>query len=121
MAKHATASKIIQPITSKRRTRPLGPFSYLLMCTLTGLPKEHCYGSVLEHHLSDQYGEMIDLAQVYVSLQRLVEKGFIVGTEQTAPTGFKHTVVVYTVTAKGREALTHAAHFYKMLAAAAPD
>lgn len=120
MAKHTSASKTIQPITTKRRTRPLGPFSYLLMCTLHGLPKDHCYGSVLEHHLSDQYGEMIDLAQVYVALQRLVEKKLITGTEQTAPTGYKHSVVVYTITPLGREALAYAARFYKMLAEAAP-
>lgn len=103
-----------------KRERPLGPFSYLLMCTLMRLPAKQCYGAVLEQDLSEQYGEMIDLAQVYVSLQRLAEKEFIIGNDQKAPTGYNHTVVVYRITASGREALAAAARFYKMLAAAAP-
>lgn len=93
------------------------------MCTLYQLPLEHRYGAVLERHLSDQYGELIDLAQVYVALQRLAkeDKGFIKGTEVTAPTGYNHSVIVYEITDRGKEALAHAALFYKMLAAAAPD
>ncbi len=120
MPKQPNTTKV-PPVISKRRTRPLGPFSYLLMCTLSRLPKAHSYGAVLEQQLSEQYHELIDLAQVYVALGRLEGKDFIVGSDQMAPTGFKHTVTVYTITAEGRAALKHAARFYKMLAAAAPD
>ena len=119
MPKRSPPTALIPPLKS-RRTRPLGPFSYLLMATLAKLPKEHCYGAVLERVLSDQYGELIDLAQVYVTLVRLRERGLLSDKQQLAPTGTQHTVTVYAVTPAGREALAHAASFYKMLAEAAP-
>ena len=121
MAKRPVTSKPLHPITTKRRRRPLGPFSYLLMSTLSRLPKEHCYGAVLEQQLSEKYNEVIDLAQVYVALQRLAKAQFVKGKDQIAPTGHNHPVVVYTITPQGWEALEHATQFYKMLAADAPD
>lgn len=112
----------VAPYLAKKRVRPLGPFTYLLLCTINKLPRELRYGAILEKDLSEQYGGMIDLAQIYVGLQRLVEKKFITeGKEQQAPTGTKHTVIVYDITKAGREALTYAANFYKMLAKAAPN
>jgi DNA-binding PadR family transcriptional regulator len=86
------------------------------MRTVNRLPKQLRYGAVLEQELSEKYGEMIDLAQVYVALQRLVDKGFITGQEAPTPTGYKHKVVVYSITPAGREALRHARSFYEMLA-----
>ncbi|MGE3918975.1 MAG: PadR family transcriptional regulator [Hyphomicrobiaceae bacterium] len=89
------------------------------MCQLAKLPKEERYGAIIERELTDQFNETIDLAQVYVALQRLVDKKLIDGKETQAPTG-NHQVVVYTLKPLGREALRHAAAFYKMLAEAAP-
>lgn len=120
MPKQPTTSTAVS-YTGKKRTRPLGPFTYLLMCTLDRLPQKLRYGAVLEKELSQQYGELIDLAQVYVGLQRLRDKKLITeGKEQLAASGTKHTVFVYSITPAGREALAHAASFYRMLAQAAP-
>lgn len=118
MAKRVPASTA-KPLSPRpRRRRALGPFSYLLLATIARLPEEYCFGSELEHHLSKQYGELIDLAQCYVTLSRLAEGGLIKGKERPSPTNAKYTVVAYQLTADGRDELAYSAQFYQMLAAA---
>jgi DNA-binding PadR family transcriptional regulator len=119
MAKTTTQLKPLTP--AKRRIRPLGPFSYLLLCTIKRLAPAHCYGAELEQQLSAQYHAVIDPAQVYVALRRMAKEQMIVGKARPSPTDRNYEVVVYTITPKGEEALWDAARFYKRLAAAAPE
>lgn len=117
----ASAQRSIPSRHRPARTRPLGPFSYLLMCVLHRLPKRQRYGAILEQELSNHYRELIDLAQVYVALQRLVEKKLLESEMSKPITGTNHNVVVYTLTPAGRKELEQAARFYRMLADAGPN
>lgn len=85
------------------------------MCQLNRLPESYCYGTFIERVLSDKYNEVIDIAQVFVTLERLVKKGYIKSKKIKSPLGRNQMVKVYTMTTVGRVAFNEACSFYKMV------
>lgn len=99
--------------------RPIGPFTFLVLDALRKLPPAHRYGAAIEEHLSARIKQLVDLAQVYVTLKRLEGKQLIAAKEMPAPSGSAHTVVCYTITAKGNHAFTEAIPLYRQVGKAA--
>ncbi len=106
----------------KRRPRhPLGPFSYLIMRTLSQLPADHCYCSYLELHLRQVFKDRIDLTQIFIASKRLAARGYIKGTPAKSPTGANRTVMLYSITDAGSAILKEAAVFYSAITSLDPE
>ena len=103
------------PRRRRHGRRPLGPFSYLVMRSIHKLPPRQCYGLKIEEHISEHLGELVDLAQCYVTLKRLQAKRLIVGKQAPAPSGTAHKVTLYRLTAAGKEAIAAATIFYRLV------
>jgi DNA-binding PadR family transcriptional regulator len=102
----------------RRGQRPLGPFSYLVLRTVEKVPERECYGLRIEEQVSEYLREIVDLAQVYVTLKRLEAKGLIIGKQAPAPNDTGHTVTLYRLTHEGKQALSAASIFYERVHAA---
>ncbi len=116
----AKATRTLTPTTRTQRPRLLAPFSFLVMSTIERLQPEHRYGAEIDRILNEKFGELTDVTATYVTLLRLVGKGYLKGKDVLAPTGFKHVVTTYTLTPDGKAALQLASDYYKMLAAYSP-
>jgi DNA-binding PadR family transcriptional regulator len=85
------------------------------MRTVKALGPAKAYGIAVEEHMTNQLRAIVDLAQVYVVLKRLEHRGFLMKKKAPAPTGSGQTVIAYTITDAGAEAMALAATFYNQL------
>jgi DNA-binding PadR family transcriptional regulator len=119
-----------QPVNTtipRRRAedRPVGPFAQLVLCAVKKMPANDCYGSRIEEFISAKLGELVDQAQVYVTLQRLEKQDFVRGKSGTRPSRSSSTkskpkgsVTNYTITESGEIAMGKAAIFYQRVSEA---
>lgn len=107
------------PTARNSRRRPLGPFSYQIMCLLHSLPKAQRYSTAIEKELNSKFGENVVLAQVYVALNKLCEHKLAVSESAMSPDG-SFPVYLYTITPDGYEELKYSVSFYRQLVQAAP-
>ena len=110
-------AEAIIPFPQRRRRgrKPLGPYSYLVLRIISQLPPDHCYGLKIEEEISRRMKESSDLSAVYVTLKRLEAKRLVVGKKAPSPSGRKHKVTIYRITARGHEAFQASAPFYQLL------
>jgi len=121
---NATRRRLHQPFLAaaiprrSNATRPVGPVTFLVLRALQQLPPASCYGARIEEHLSDNLRELVGLAQVYICLKRCKTRALITAKykKQRAPDGTTRTVKVYSLTAKGKQAIASAAVFYRRVA-----
>jgi DNA-binding PadR family transcriptional regulator len=101
--------------------RPIGPFAYLVLCAIRKLPAADRYGLMIEDHVSRHLGQLVDLAQVYVSIRRLEKQKLITGKLSKTKRETGHKVTLYTLTAEGKKALGIGRQFYERVHAASGD
>jgi len=100
--------------------KPLGTFAFEVMKAIMELGPKKSYGLNINEHLMNKLRAIVDLAQVYVTLRRLKEQGFLKSKVVPAPSGKRHMVVLYKITKAGAEALAASRAFYNQLADETP-
>ena len=89
-------------------TSPLGEFEVVLLMAVLHLPPEDAYGSAILREIAERSGRAASRGSVYVTLDRLEEKGLITSkiANGAAARGGR-TKRVFKVTARGVEHLKH--------------
>ncbi len=98
----------------KRADKPMGPMQYLVIKTVAKL-MPNAYGMEVIEQVDNQLESVTDSGQIYVTLDRLVGKGYLKSYEMPSPRKTGHTVSGYIITPNGGVAMAIADKFYGLL------
>jgi DNA-binding PadR family transcriptional regulator len=96
-----------------RASRPISAFSVLVMRAIQALPREQRYGLPICDRINEQVGDRCDSAQVYMTLKRLQDRGYLRSHTETLSRSSSRPVRRYEITRAGVEAIHLAAAFYR--------
>jgi DNA-binding PadR family transcriptional regulator len=83
------------------------------MRALQTLPARDCYGVKIEEHITEHLDEVVDLAQIYITLRRLQQRQFVTSKQAPSPASPGHVVTVYKLTRAGAQAISASTAFYR--------